>query len=463
LLHDFGSLVNSVRASGKSSTALALAQLHMGDLQREMGDWPGANDSLAAAERLLNAQVIKEPKRFDHRRDLANCRNLLGVVERQQGHIESATKLGEQAVATLGELFADNPDEITLPYDYAKAANSLAMLWIHTGEKQRAADLLELAKHQLDTAISQWPEEIPLQEISVFVCSNLASALSESNPNRAVELCRQAVDLQTKICRVNNQARPSADLAVAYSNLGRALARAQQLESARDAYLKANEISELVCQLAPNNSDYRRQKAINLNNLGMVEQRTGDQAAARKYFDLAIADSLLLCEAYPANASLRHELGGTYNNLANLLEKSGQISEVDQNYQLAIENQWAAHKAAPSVAVYREFLDTHYHNYVRWLTETGRYDAALGASQDRQKVWDSNDPHQMAIARQLADAAIALAADKRKQSQAILFGQAANHVLEVAEQAGLSVQSYYQQDSYSSLAKLKWLMESARP
>ena len=463
LLNDFRGFVSSVRSEEKTPAELAIALLHMGDLQREMQDWSAAHDSLTEAEKMLRQQAIAHPSRLEHRRNLANCLTLLGLVELQQGDTDSAEKQLTQSTRVLSELIQLDGESSGLRHDRAKAANSLAIVWMRTDKKSAAAELLSQTKVELEQEIARWPENSDLKELLFAVCNNLAGVLAPTDPSRATELYAIAVDMQTQVCQVDNRLRPSADLAVAYTNLGRARSRQRQFEAARAAYTKANEISDLVRQLVPSNFNYMRDHSINLNNLGMAEQQTGDLQSAELRFRDAIAIQEKLCAEIPNSASLQHELGGTYNNLANLLEKRSQGNDVDENYRLAIDYQSAALRAAPALTEYRDFLDNHLLNYSRWLTETNRYDLALETVKQRQELWPANHPHQLIIARQLADAAFGLAADSRKRVEAVRFGQAAKQALELAQDAGLSVQSVLKQDSFSSLAKLKSLTESASP
>lgn len=463
LLNDFRGLVNSVRQQGKGQTELATALYHMGELQCEIQDWAAANNSLAEAEGLLREQVIKEPKRLDHRLDLARCMTMLGLVASQMGNTRLAENLGSQAVESLNALAHSLPDSSSLSYSRAKAANSLAKLWMRTGKEPAAADLLGLTVSQLEQDIVRWPQQTELKEILFYAYNNLASAIAESAPARATELYQAAVDIQTQICKVDDRVRPSADLALAFTNLGRAHAREQHVEAALAAYTKAHEINGLVRQLAPSNSEFVRNFSINLNNLGMAERRAGDAKSAEKRFRETVALLNKLCLESPGNAELEHELGGAYNNLANLLEHNGVFGEVDDFYQRAVEHQKQAYSIAPTVSKYREFLDNHLLNFSRWLTKTNRFEPALEIVKQRQALWPADDRQQVVIAEHLADSAVSLAADSRKQAEAERYALAAKQALELAQEAGLSVQSILKQDPSSSLAKLKSLTESARP
>ncbi len=463
LLNNFRSFVSSARDQERTPTELAIALYYMGELQCEMQDWSGAHDSLDESRQLLRDQLIRDPKRVDTRRNLARCMVELGLVESQNGKTQIAEELGSQALQIYKSLAQADPDDRDLQYDQARAANSLAMLWMRTNKGQAAADLLGDTIEQLEQSIERWPQQSELKEVLFYAYNNLASALADSDASRATELYSAAVDIQTQVCQVDNRVRPSADLAMAFTNLGRAHASQKNYEAARAAYIKAHEINNLVRQLAPSNIEYVRNFCVNLNNLGMAERRAGDVKSAEARFRQAIEFLARLCEQSPGSAELEHELGGIYNNLANLLEKSDQLGEVDEAYALAIRHQERALQSAGTIAKYRKFLDNHLLNYSLWLTETNRFEQALELAQQRQALWPADDPQQVAIAGQLADAAVKLAADQRKQAEAVRYGKAAKRALELAQDAGLGVQSILEQDSSSSLANLKSLMESARP
>lgn len=463
LLKDFRTFVSSTRQQKTMPNELAIALFHMGELQSEMQELSGARESLTEAEQLLRSQVTKAPKRLEARATLARCLTSLGLVELQLGDAQSAERIAKQALEILDGLAKSVNDSSDLQYARAKAANSLARLWMRTDQSQLAADLLFQTKEQLQEGLVRWPQSSELTEMLFYVDNNLASVLAVSSPERAIELYQSAVDLQTEICQNDNRVRRSADLALAYTNLGRAQARSDRLDAAHASYAKAHQLNELVCQLAPNNSEYVRNLSINLNNLAMAERRAGDAKSAESRFRGAIAILEKLCTESTSNAELEHELGGAYNNLANLLEKSGQFGDVDDNYQRSIEHQRKAIQSAPSISRYREFLDNHLLNFSRWLTETNRFEQALETIEQRRALWPADSRRQLVIAGQLADAAVALAADKRHTSEAVQYGQAAKRVLDLAQEAGLGVQFILKQDSSSSLANLKSLTESARP
>ncbi len=463
LLDDFRRFVSDVRDTGRTPTALDLALLHMGDLQRDMQDWSGAEKSLTEAEALLKQHVIREPKRVEHRQNLANCMTLLSMVKLHMGDPTAAEQLGWQAVNDLEQLAKQLPESQAVQHDWAKASNSLAMLWLQTGSDQKAQSLLAQTKARLEANVTRWPKEINLKKLLFAVCNNLAGASAEADAHKATELYETAVDIQLQVCQVDNGVRPSADLAVAYMNLGRALSREQKFTAAREAYAEACKLSDLVRQLDPNNNNFNRDHGLVLNNLAMAQQRTDETALAEQNFRQALSIQQNLCTRYPDRASLHHELGGTYNNLASLLERQGDVSEVDECYRLAIEHQTRAKDQSPEMTVYREFLDTHLWNYIQWLTKIQSFDRALVQIKARQELWTGDFPRQMVVARDIAEVALKLAADKRKQTAAVRYALAANEMLEIAQSANFGVQSYLKQDSFSSLAKLKSLTESARP
>ena len=139
------------------------------------------------------------------------------------------------------------------------------------------------------------------------------------------------------------------------------------------------------------------------------------------------------------------------------------MNEVDSTYEQAIEHQETAFRIAPTISKYRDFLDNHLQNFSHWLTKTRRFEQALKTVEKRQSLWPASHTQQVEIAGQLADEAVSLATDKNSQAEAVQFGLAAKRALELAQDAGLSVQSIINQDPSSSLAKLKSLTELARP
>ncbi len=429
-----------MRHVDKTSAELAAVLNNMGELQCEMQDWSGARESLSEARELLNAQHNRYPKRLEYQLNLAKCMTSLALVELQTGRVDAAAKLNEQSVEMFDSLLQSHPESSNLRYERAKAANSLAKLWMQTSKEPEATALLTSTKAQLEKDMVKWPQASELKEILFYVDTNLASLVAQSSPALAMELYQAAVEIQTQICQVDTRVRPSADLALAFTNLGRAYARQDNPAAARTAYEKAREINDLLRQLAPSNSEFMRNASINLNNLGMAQRRAGDSRAAELHFKDAIAILDKLCQASPDNAGLQHELGGAYNNLANLFEKTGQSDKVDEHYRLAIEHQSRAHELAPSISTYRKFLDNHLFNYGHWLTETNRIDLALETVKQRQDLWPADDPQQVVIASQLVEAADELAVDKRRQAVAERFRTAAKRVLQMAQDAKPSVQ-----------------------
>jgi tetratricopeptide (TPR) repeat protein len=462
LLGYYRQFVDEFRSDRTLHADVATALLRLGTLHRELGEPDAARDRLREASALYRSLFDSDPDSLEYRRQQAICAAQLGRVLAQLGETREAEASAREAVALQQTLLKTHPANPVVSAELAASRSELALLLAETGRRDEAEKLLDEARLQLLELTRAEPRELKYQKLLAATYNNLCSVIAGRDPAAAARLYKLSLDVQKGLLAARSEPLPpGGQLAVTYSNLGKSLAHANQLNEAVEAYVQAIDIQRRLIAVAPSHRVYLRDLGISLNNLGLAQMKLGLLKEAEGSFREAIGWQQDLIEQAPKDANAAHELGGTYNNLATLLQSFPDMQAIDAAFERAIAYQRQALQAAPEVEKYREFLDNHLRNYSAWLRNSRRDEQGLAAALERRILWSGNARKLVLVASDLADAALDLAEKGNRQGVARRYADAAVETLGLAQNAGLAqshgvtVQQLLARQPFSSLAQVK--------
>ena len=174
------------------------------------------------------------------------------------------------------------------------------------------------------------------------------------------------------------------------------------MNEAAEHYTGAIDVQERLVRMAPLQKSYQQDLAVSLNNLGLAQTQLKQASDAESSFRQALLVQESLARRYPSDAAIRSMLGGMFNNLGFVFEESRRMKEAAAAYDTAIKHQKAAFASAGNVQRHRDYLNTHYFNYGRVLRALGRYDEAVAAAQQREKLWARDAQRLLSVAEELA-------------------------------------------------------------
>lgn len=467
LIDYYRQYVQEFRGNRATRVGVSNSLFQLGNLYNELGQLPEAIEKFREAQLLSLELVESEPRKLEYQRLWATSTSKLGRCLTLQGETKEARSNLEKAIVQQESLSHSNPDSIAFATELAESHNYLALLLIELDQELLAERLLTATLERLSkmspssntTDATEDSTRLQFQKMLAATYNNLSGIVSSTDPTSAAQLYERSIEMQK-----NSPGDGGAQLAVTYSNLGKARAHAGNLPLAVTAYEEAIKIQRRLLTLSPQNRTYTRDIAVSLNNLGMARLKSSQMQSAEADFREAIELLLRLLKQTPDDPGVSHDLGGTYHNLATLmLQLAPDKQLVDSAFEEAIRHQTRALDIAPTAVRYREFLDNHFNGYFNWLRSSFRDDRALATAASRRQLWSKN-PHKLVdLASDLAKIALQHAQASKGQGVFQRYADEALESLKMAQQNGFRVQSLLEQEPFLSLGRLQPLSELTRP
>ena len=381
---------------------LAMTYGKIGALAEEIGS---TEEAIAAYERaiaLFNSLAATEPRRSDHQRRLALCRNNLAMSLRRSGRVEDARIEYLAAIKLQRNLARYDSDERYLS-DLAISHTNLGLLWAEIGDRKRAEQSFYEAKQLQLQLVTSSPDDADHHRNLAATFNNLSTIYVKSDPIQAIKSYESALaHQQIAVASQPVNSRFSRDLAATFNNLGSVQSRQLDYAAAAVSYEKAIELQQDLLNSAPAHKSYRQDLAISFNNLGLMQSRLHKPSEAERAFNKSIRIQETIVALHPDDLAFRSTYGGVYNNLGLALEGQGRLEDAVIAYQKAAEQQRIAHTRSPSVNRYRIFLSKHYFNLGRVLRQLGQPDRAAQIAIARRDLWPTDGDRLFSVAEELA-------------------------------------------------------------
>jgi tetratricopeptide (TPR) repeat protein len=268
---------------------LGLAHHRLGEIYRELGDYPAAEDSLTQAITVLDALARVQPAMPDYQRDLAASYAALGVVYANMVRSEKADTAYRQALAIQQELIAANPGAPEHRYALAKTYSALAVVQQNAGRLDNSAMISQQAQKILSDLVQEYPLVSEYQSFLAATQLNLGEVYVVKGSNeRAETALKEAQSFYEKSVRDRTDALPEDRQSLARSHvlLGMAYSDGKKAEGEQQ---QALQIFEKLAQEHPDVLEYAYGVGRCHVELGRTADHGGRPEVALEEFGKAIA------------------------------------------------------------------------------------------------------------------------------------------------------------------------------
>jgi tetratricopeptide (TPR) repeat protein len=271
------------------------------------------------------------------RRETARAYQRIGDIHRIQRQDARAERAYHQALALLGELTQEYPEEPLYRQDLATSYNWLGELWRKSGRPHEAGDAYRQALALQTGLVAEFPDQPEYCRDQARSYYNLGILRDESGqPQQAVDLYSQAIEVLESL-QAQHPDRPDyrQELARAFLNRGPSLRALKRFDEARSSYGRAIALLRELCQSYPDVPDFPFELAVVYNNLSNLLRGIRDSREAEKANREALALFTKLVADFPRVPDYRQELANTHNSRGNVLADLRDRPGAAASYQAA--------------------------------------------------------------------------------------------------------------------------------
>jgi eukaryotic-like serine/threonine-protein kinase len=270
---------------------LGLAHVRLAEIERELGDYPAAEDSLAKAIELFGELVRARPDSPEYERELGASYVALGLVHFDQARDEKAEASFEQALAIQEKQAAAYPQTAEYRFALAKTYRESGFIHHRLVRPERAAKRYHQALDILGTLVQDYPTS-EHQSLLAMTQVNLATVYNTKGRfDKAEPPLKEAKRIYEGFVQGKLDALPEHWQALARSQaiLGMAYRGQAQTEQAEKEQQQAVEIFEKLANEHPGVQEYLYDVGRCYAELGLTANRAGRPDDAVAHYDKAIA------------------------------------------------------------------------------------------------------------------------------------------------------------------------------
>ncbi len=390
----------------KLQAELAVTHNRIGSLMNELKSPADALPHFQQSAIIFDRLAKETRLAPDARHQMAQNWNHLGLALAALGHFESAATTYQKAIAAQRRILSEQPDDAACETELALTTNNLALLLQDLGKDTMAKELFEDATARLTRIVQSDPDNYLATRGLAAALGNSSTLLLATEPQLAIRLLQQAIDLQLSAAadHSSNRLRASAEIAKIYNNLGAAYSQTKAFANAEKAFSNAITLGRQLRSIAPLVDQHRSDLAMSLNNLGMVLQKSSQHSRAETSLREAIDLQQSCLDRRSVDPRANSRLGAMLHNLAASLSAMGRDREANALLQSAISQQKTALLHAPEDTQTRSHLLQHYSHLLRCQIRVGQYHAAEVTSAAYRKTADGKPQELMRVAIDLAEA-----------------------------------------------------------
>jgi serine/threonine protein kinase/tetratricopeptide (TPR) repeat protein len=301
---------------------LSMANQTLLDLQTQIEHQPGATESRLRIMQSTLAYLANLAKEAGNDQEV---RTTLGTAYLRTGDVQGyphAPNMGDTSGALASYAAAE---KLFSPGDHLH----LAQLFSHRGDVLcqlgRSTEGLSVLRQSLDHSAKSDSKEMLLIRAETY--HRIAYALTQSNPDEALENSRNEMEIYTRLAqREPDNVEVLDGLVSSYSTTGGALNRRMRFDEALELYRKGLAIRERLVAKNPTDVALRRDLMISYGRVGDVLNNPArgkkvDQPAALENYRKALAIAESLAASDPKNrlarmdlAQIRVRLGAAMNS-----------------------------------------------------------------------------------------------------------------------------------------------------
>jgi serine/threonine protein kinase/tetratricopeptide (TPR) repeat protein len=288
---------------------LGLAYLRLAEIDRELGDYAAAEESLTKAVALLGELAGAHPKVAEYQRDLAASYATLGLVRFDTARWEEAEAAFEQALAVQEKQAKDYPKAPEYRYALAKTYRASGFMHARQARPDSAGERYQQGLDVLSKLVQDYPNVTEYQSLLATTQTNLGTMYATKGWfDKAETPLQDAQRIYTRLVHGQPDALPEhlESLGQCLAILGmvdRGQAQTHKAEASQNALAlsaklvkeadaaqqQAAEIFEKLAKDHPDVLDYAYDVGRCYAELGLTAQAAGRPDAAVARYDKAIA------------------------------------------------------------------------------------------------------------------------------------------------------------------------------
>ncbi|MFK7736325.1 MAG: protein kinase [Pirellulaceae bacterium] len=370
------------RLAGERAKALS----RMGVLNEQLGKINDSIESYQASESLFESLTDANDVTGKYWKDRCTNINHLGLALGKAGQPESAIATLQPWLETLRPMHRERTLDPDSQLHYGLTENNFGILSQKMADHSSAKTAFRVARSVFgDLLLQDSLRDQAIRGLGV-ANQNLGKLLVDDHQDleKATELLSEALELQLSLAATaENRLRASVDLLATYVSLGNIFSQQGKTAPATKAFSEAAKIGQLLVEVSPDVSTYRRDLAIALCNLGMSSYRTGDSESAEEHLRNSIREYQTLLKEFPGHAELQSSLAIAMNNEGIVLQHLGRDSDAETAYIQATQLLEAAKPLHLSA------LQNVYENHARMLRKSGRVEEANQLEARSRKIMNS--------------------------------------------------------------------------
>jgi tetratricopeptide (TPR) repeat protein len=270
---------------------LGLAHLRLAEIDRELGNFPAAQDSATKAIALLGALADAHPDAADYPRDLAAAYVTLGLIHSDSARWDEAEAAYRKAIAIQERQHAAHADSAQYRYALAKALNTSGFTFGRADRPDNAAARYRQALEVLKRADAKDTASPEHRSLLAETHMNLGMvSVSKGRYDEGEASLKEGIRLYKELVQGRPDARPEDWQALGRSLafLGRAYNQTNRLEEAEEVQQQALTIFETLAREHPDVQVFAYDLGRCYQELGFTADKRGRPADARARYDQAL-------------------------------------------------------------------------------------------------------------------------------------------------------------------------------
>lgn len=429
----YARLAENQRSNPRSRMDLAQTLKELGKIDSDLNDQASALQHYQAMDAVWEELLREDPENPEYQRWRSNSQMLIGVMYRNRGNIQEATRFLESAYEMRSQLVAAHPQDRMYRIEWALM---MVNLWDHASrldQKEAVERWLNEATKLCEDLMSEPAADVEIEQTFVAPLTAVGAAyLNRGDASKSLKFFAAARDLAQKVV----QAIPEApdrqlELARCAVNMAQVLPAVHRENDARAMFAEASEILEKLAREHPLVGEYRYGLAVNSLNLGVVEfnLEKWDNAEAAFLKASQLLDQLHLQE--PDNLTYRLDRAQNWTNLGNTAFMREKYDDAERFYSDSIDEHRKLIEQNPLNIAMQSSLEATRGNLAQVYTRSGRNHQAIATMQDildAQVELAAKQPAEVSALRRIINSRINLIGmlnEEKRHDEAEAMAQAA--------------------------------------
>jgi serine/threonine-protein kinase len=357
----------------------ATAVFRVATIRSLTGEHQQAEHNYAKAIALYQAFLADAPPdSAASRRHLGVCSSDYAVTLMDDGNMDEAGRLLEQARAVLEPLAAEMPGEVKYRGALARVYLNSALWHNNVGAIDNARRDYEHCRQIQEKIVQESPINGEYQaDLALTIMNQGSLVLEHGNPDQALALYREAHGIVEPLVRKHVQAIYYKRLLGALQhNVGMLHRQMSRIDHALAAYDEARRIRSRLAEEHPAVTDYQSDLGATLNNIGDLQLLRRQQKDAFATFNHSADQFRAVAVGTSTNAKYRSALALAHSNIGVVLQQVQKYADARGEHEKALATRAELVRDHPKVVLYQAHLADTHNNLANTLRSLEKSDEA---------------------------------------------------------------------------------------